>query len=735
VYNVTVNQNQKGVKMSVEIGQIYPYFFEKDKSRALFNAKVWIGDADTDPEFNQKVVVGVQESGAEVALNQPLTTNSGGGFSYNSSPVLIRVDPPYSMKVMNSKGQQEYYWPSINPTGGAPSVGVTITETQTLSDGQTTVTLANQLNGYINVRVNGDFIDDSTLVIDVDYTQTSSTSLELENSYPAGTLITVTQNDLSGEAKGPVNCYETKAAAEYANLAVGTCFKVQELGGASFIVRDIDYTKLTGDLTIGNGLVAELMPTTSGAFSVLWFGALNGEPSQDQAFDDAAERSLLYAKTGVSASTAGPVIVPTGNWHLDAATTNKALWFIESGAEFQNPANYTGNNVDNLSYLTGSAIKDFSRGDAIQYAGATDVQWLQDVRASILGTAVHTAISPVGKVGYLAASRTSDKASASEGTIPFKSYVLNDNETIKGVAYGMYKEAIRWPNAGTTFCEESNVTTYGSLTAVYPNQTIGNAAGVGANYWIGGPVGSGPLDDDYSKVRTSAAMVATGGSAFDETGDRLGFDTILVVLHDAMNTSPEREVFRLPTDTKQAYYSTTGVRRVYTNGRDNSNNGEYDVVVRSVGGVDTTYTFASAYFGPKETASKNLGRVGGRWLNAFLENAPDVVSDTNKKTSKRQMSGNEISAGLELARNVQMFKWISEVAEKGEDDAYYHTSVMAQEAWQILIDNGLEPTEYGFISNQSDNWSIMPTELSMLMSAALIAKQDELELRIQALEA
>lgn len=611
----------------------------------------------------------------------------------------------------------------------------------TLTDGQSEVTFAGfnaSLSSYYLSSPLGSDVPDKRLFAGKHYTfaDNITETITLDISVEAGWDIYAASLDPTGKSQiltpgeyldrdDLVNAYAVP------NDAIVT---VTNLGRAVYRIYPAGTTVNIGDIEMVGGQVAVLQPDQMGAFNVKWFDALAGASNQNTPFENAAARALVYAKTSTSSNVRGLVRVPVGNWYLTSKTTNSATWLVDHGAEFQSPTNYSSNNVDNISYLNGDVIKLFARGDSVMHLGSSNVQWLQDVRTSILGTSVLSAVSSNGKVGVMAAARSSDKTVASEGTIPFKSYVLNDNETTKGVVYGMYKEAIRWPNAGTTLAEESNVTTYGTLQTVYPNQSIGNAVGVCANYWVGGPVGSGPLDSSYEKVRTSAAFVTTGGSAFDTGGNRLGFDSILVVLHDSMATSPEREVFRLPTDTKQSYYSDTGTRRVYTNARNNSSNGEYDVVVRSVGGIDTTYTFKSAAFQPAENATKNLGVVGGRWLNAYLQNAPDVVSDKTKKTSIRELTDNELAAGLALARDVQLFKWVDEVAQKGEADSYIHTSVMAQEAWQIMIDNDLDPTDYGFISNSANGWSVSPSELSMLMCAALVKNQDLLEQRIAALE-
>ena len=610
----------------------------------------------------------------------------------------------------------------------------------TLAAGQSSVTIPGfnaSLSAYYLSAPSGSDVPAYRLFAGEHYTVANTTTEEitLTSSFEAGSKVYAVSLDPAGNGviASDWQFDDVSALQSAQGLANGVIVNVASLQ-SNYRIRAAGFTVNIGDKVLSTGQVAELQPDSNGAFSVLSFGATSGAASQDALFENAALRALAYAQQYTGSNNRGAVSVPNGLWFLDAKNATPAIWLLDAGAEFQNPANYTGNNVDNISYLNGNVIKLFARGDSVMQLGATDVEWLQDIRDSVIGTSVLTVVSGNGKVGILAASRTSDKSAASEGTIPVKAYMANDDEVQVGVGYGMYKESIRWPNAGTTFCEESNITTYGDIATVFPNQTIGNAAGVCANYWVGGPVGSGPLDGTATKVRTSAAFVYTGGSAFDGFGNRLGFDAIHVVLHDSLATSPEREVMRVPTETKYSYYSDTGVRRVYTEGINNSSNGEYNIVCRSIGGVDNKYIFKSAGFEPETTNTKNCGGSARRWQTIYLQNAPDVVSDITKKTSIADLTANELAAGLALARNVKMFKWIDEVTEKGDASAYLHTSVMAQEAWQILIDNGVDPTKYGFISNNSDGWSVMQSELSMLMCAALVKHQDLLEQRIAALE-
>jgi hypothetical protein len=710
--------------MSVEIGQIYPYFFEKDKSRALFNAKVWIGDEDTDPEFNQKVVVGVQENGSEVALNQPLTTNSGGGFSYNGSPVLIRVDPPYSMKVMNSKGQQEYYWSYINPTGGAPTIGATIQESQTLSSDQTTVTLATQLNGYISVRVNGDFVDDSVLVSGDDYNQVNQTEIELTDSYPAGTIVTVTQNDLSGDSKGPVNCYETVSAAESASLAVGTCFKVQELGGAGFIVRDVGYTKLTGDLTIGNGLDAELMPDSDGAFSALYFG-LKDDPanllgSQLAKCKLAAERAVV---------SGGIVDIPAVTARLSGTTlTIDVLWRVSPLASFPDLPGVSPTFVTNLSVL-GGTVEIYRNGvvRGVKYWGDPSYKFQSETgRTQTTGALSVSSTNGYASVNAVTCSSYNTATVINQASIGITGKVYCDNPDTAHSGWGAYHEAIRKDG-------EQPCNVYGSETSIsnggstaknlnpYDNLETGSTSIVGQAISCGLNNFVGPISAFSYWTRTAASTRAHKG---------------LVIYDESIAEGAYlAEAIAMPNNHGFSSYTAGGSLGGYMKFLNDTDGNSYRFGVFNASFAEPKtliINYSSISYG---VSTATLGTASRRFQSIYLQNAPDVVSDENKKDEKRSLTTDEINAGLELSRNVMMFKWISEIEEKGSDDTYLHTSVMAQKVWSILEENNLDPTKYGFISNDSVGWSIIQSELSMIMCAALIAKQDELETRIQALEA
>jgi len=97
------------------------YFPDTNKGRPLWDAKIYIGTIDLDPRIpaNQKVVTGRQENGTEVALAQPVRTNSGGvPVDASGNIVTLLVDGAYSMAVDDRQDNQKYYF--ANVLSGSP---------------------------------------------------------------------------------------------------------------------------------------------------------------------------------------------------------------------------------------------------------------------------------------------------------------------------------------------------------------------------------------------------------------------------------------------------------------------------------------------------------------------------------------------------------------------------------------------------------------------------------------
>ncbi len=254
---------------------------------------------------------------------------------------------------------------------------------------------------------------------------------------------------------------------------------------------------------------------------------------QDVCFDNAIEAAKLTGET---------IYVPEGEWWI-TEPTQSATWVVEGNANFLNPPDYpTG--TDNRSFLTGIVQQLDHDTETGLIVGSMNFQPYIDVRPSAIPHAMINAISPYGKGGVSAYTRTSDKPAASEGTIGVKTYVLNDNEVNPGVAYGEYTEVVKWPSAGATFGDESNLTCYGPLEKILPSGIYGNQSQICSNYWVGGPVGSGPLNGQYDKSPTSAGITFAGGTAKGANGLNLGFDAGIVFTRNAFRNSSASEVVR-----------------------------------------------------------------------------------------------------------------------------------------------------------------------------------------------
>ncbi len=98
-----------------EVALPYKYYPDFSTGRPVANGCIYIGSPDTDPEVatNRLSVRAVQENGTTVTVSQPIRTSAGGVPTVNSSPAELKVDGAYSVKVLNSAGEQVYYAPTV----------------------------------------------------------------------------------------------------------------------------------------------------------------------------------------------------------------------------------------------------------------------------------------------------------------------------------------------------------------------------------------------------------------------------------------------------------------------------------------------------------------------------------------------------------------------------------------------------------------------------------------------
>ena len=514
--------------------------------------------------------------------------------------------------------------------------------------------------------------------------------------------------------------------------AAGARIEYASSGGGedgTLLIVDVDYiVSGLNEFTLTVSRATGSMLISNNTFSISSNKYIPTSVTEYGATDDPAgtiDQLGFFNSAAAAVGSNGFVVVPPGTYKLSAPTTGDVLWYIMPGVEMVSPTNYPNNNVDNVRYLTGRQVQYSQRGENVVWFGATDYQWVQDIRTSILGTATVNSISSFGKGGYLAACRTSDKASASQGTIGYTSYISNDDEVSPGVAYGIYKESIRYPNAGTTFGEESNVTTYGTMVPALPSDVIGDTTGVTVNFWVGGPVASGPLDGISDKDMTSAGIVfSPGGATHPTTGDRLGFDAGIVFSDISFLTSPEKEVLRMGNDMQFAWYGSGGTRTSGQKGSTESTNGVQRIYTRR--GSDariTNYTFTPQAFSI-ENDYATLGAASRRWSELFATNGTINTSDATQKQQVADLTSTEQTVALACKALIKTFKWNTAVAEKGAG-ARIHTGVIAQSIKQAFIDEGLDAHDYGLFTYDLDaetseeTYGIRYTELLCFIIGAM----------------
>lgn len=180
----------------------FEYWPDPDIGRPIINGFVYIGEPDLDPELFPKEIFAIEEDGSQVSLKNPFRT-SAGGVSINSQgdTITVGTDGDYSIRVRRSAGNDTPGSVAYELSNATTSILTVFqqTEKQTLIDGQTTVTY-NVINTFFsNFHVCGDDADNGRLCEPEDFTVTNSTTIELTDSYPAGTVILAAQSETTVE--------------------------------------------------------------------------------------------------------------------------------------------------------------------------------------------------------------------------------------------------------------------------------------------------------------------------------------------------------------------------------------------------------------------------------------------------------------------------------------------------------------------------------------------------------
>lgn len=171
----------------------YEFFADPEKPKALAGGEVYFGLPTYDPvqPENRKRVYIAQEDGETIAINQPISLGNGGVPMYNGSPVILLVDGPYSMRVLDKNGASKYYAPKVNQLSSSEIGSQPRTEILTLTAGQSTVTFSNVDVSTAVFDIAGNDVDDGPLFRDTHYAITDGGAgiITLLQTYPAGTEI------------------------------------------------------------------------------------------------------------------------------------------------------------------------------------------------------------------------------------------------------------------------------------------------------------------------------------------------------------------------------------------------------------------------------------------------------------------------------------------------------------------------------------------------------------------
>lgn len=98
---------------------------------------------------------------------------------------------------------------------------------------------------------------------------------------------------------------------------------------------------------------------------------------------------------------------------------------------------------------------------------------------------------------------------------------------------------------------------------------------------------------------------------------------------------------------------------------------------------------------PETSATYNLGAAGTTFNNAYLQNAPIVVCDSDHKDFMMDIPDEILDAWHTV--NYSQWKMKSAIIEKGPDKSRFHVGIIAQEIRDKFIAAGLDATAYGIL--------------------------------------
>ncbi len=249
------------------------YIPDPDKEGPLAGAQLFFGLVGRDPtlEENRKLVYALQEDNSAVQIAQPVICGAGGVPEYNGSNPLIAVAGSYSMAVLDSQGQQIYYFPHVEASNFQGFSGVIAEEAQTVAGGNTltySIIEATTASFYIAQSTNQSEFKGSFLRVGVDYTIDSATTIRLTAVTPDGTIVIGRQSDPTGqivpvsEGASALFVFSDIAIAQAADLQLDDTVTINggivagdNLGGNKYITVAAGTGVVDGEnfITLNNG--------------------------------------------------------------------------------------------------------------------------------------------------------------------------------------------------------------------------------------------------------------------------------------------------------------------------------------------------------------------------------------------------------------------------------------------------------------------------------------------------
>lgn len=323
-----------------EVGNLInnPLFYVPDpvKPKPLGGAQMFFGLVGTDPELepNQKKVYSLQEDRAAINMPQPVICSAGGVPQFNGNTVALGISGDYSLKILDSKGSQVYYFPSVKNENNQGVSGVILEESQTVIAGNQTLVYENieasTASFYLSNGTTGTEFKGTYLKKDVDYTIDTNTTITLLNTSADGTVVLGREMDPVGQVlpfrdnAGYTFNFAIVADAVSSNLMIGDSVTINdsvsvndELGGAKYkvVAGGTGTQDNINFIDLDNGLQLQLITNYNkfGAYSE----RTNVITSSSNTLSVDLSMGQVFTSTLTEDTTVTPVIYNTG-----ANTTN-----------------------------------------------------------------------------------------------------------------------------------------------------------------------------------------------------------------------------------------------------------------------------------------------------------------------------------------------------------------------------------------------------------------------------